>query len=120
MLLTGSHNLTAGGPVANFETGTVITFDPSTPDGRILLESVRDAFIERLIDDTSVCLPLTPGSLSSILTDVSLRIGDEDVPRPGERAGENSGVPSGTRASRAVATKEAIRCQIFCWNRGCT
>jgi HKD family nuclease len=82
-LLTGSHNLTAGGLTANVEAGLAIEFDSSTSDGAALLTSVRDTFFERLIGDPAVCKLLNASTLTAILADSAVRVGDERFVLPG-------------------------------------
>lgn len=79
--LVGSHNLTRGGAVENFELGVIIEGRTGDPDDAEFLAQIR-AFIDRLLDDSDVCRALDEETIDGIVA--RYPIGDEDE-RTGRR-----------------------------------
>ena len=81
-VLVGSHNLTAGGAVTNFEAGVLSRLDLSNEADRMFLQDVT-TFVDRLVNDTGVCVPLDEATLSTLVDSGAYLIGDEDGQRDG-------------------------------------
>ncbi|MGY1718594.1 phospholipase D-like domain-containing protein [Blastococcus sp. SYSU DS0552] len=79
--LVGSHNLTRGGAVENFELGVVVEGRTGNPDDAEFLAQIQ-AFIDRLLDDSEVCLRLDEETIDRIIA--RYPVGDEDE-RTGRR-----------------------------------
>lgn len=80
-LLVGSSNLTAGGYFRNVEAG--VTVEASDDEGEIFDEV--DDWLDDLIADAALTLPLTHDLLAQLVADPRYKIGDET-----ERAGAGS------------------------------
>jgi hypothetical protein len=73
--LVGSHNLTRGGAVENFELGVVLEgYTSDTSDAKFLAQIRR--YIDTLIGDSDVCLVLDERTFDRIVA--KYPIGDED------------------------------------------
>lgn len=82
-LLVGSQNMTAGGARTNYEAGLDIDLDRVEAEDEALLQAVAD-WIDDLVADHDVCLPLDDALLAKLIADTRYRVGDEDAPRPGK------------------------------------
>ena len=105
-VLIGSNNLTAGGLYYNYEAGTILQLDLSDADDRVFCNSVEDVFV-KLLSDSAICIPLTPDNLTSLISDRSYRIGDEDANQrqpPATGAPENLDSTGTLKASDATPT----------------
>ena len=101
VVLVGSHNLTAGGAVNNFEAGVLSRLDLADPDDLNYYEQVVD-FIERLCNDTNVCLRLDDDLLSTLSASSSYTLDDEDQPLQSA-----AGVPTSATQSATGSTSAA-------------
>jgi HKD family nuclease len=81
-ILVGSHNLTPGGVYFNYEAGVVVDADLSLKEDLEFVQSVQK-FIQRLMDDSDVCLRLDNDLLQELVSNPRYRIGDEDAGRAG-------------------------------------
>lgn len=80
LLLVGSHNLTAGGVYYNYEAGLRCELDLND-EADLKLEHEVQAYLDRLISDSSICKRLDANLLESLLDDPTYRIGDENANR---------------------------------------
>lgn len=103
--VVGSHNLTRGGTVENYEAGLLVAADLSESGDRALVESI-DGFVAALRSDTACCIPLDATSLAAMVADSSLRIGNED-----HRRGSSSA--AGTEESDSVTEDAAATSSPF-------
>jgi hypothetical protein len=81
-LLIGSNNLTPGGLFFNYETALAIELAPGiagADEDQALAQAV-ESYIDRLYNDTAVCIPLLP-NLEAIIRDPTYRVHDEAAPR---------------------------------------
>ena len=76
-LFVGSNNLTAGGLFYNYEAGLRIDIPHDSDKIEQIIIEVND-WLNRLRDDQSICVQLTPELLKQMVTDPRYRIGDED------------------------------------------
>lgn len=100
-VLVGSHNLTAGGAVRNFEAGTLCELSLESPDDKQYLESVVNLYFERLIDYSGVCVKLDTVAFEAIKANVAYRVGDEDAPR-------TSSIGGGIAASQGDMDNDSV------------
>ena len=126
IVLVGSHNLTGGGAVNNFEAGVFSRLDLEMEDDRVFYESVA-TFFERLRSDTGVCRKLDNALLSQLIASDRYPLTDEADPRsrpmidpitgdqPSEEATSNSGplfssssVPLRTVRSRRITVRREL------------
>ena len=75
--LVGSHNLTRGGSVENYEAGVIVALDLGNVEDRGFLDQI-DTYITSLLADTACCIPLDAAAIAALVADPSLRVGDED------------------------------------------
>lgn len=99
-VLVGSGNLTAGGLYANYEAATVVHIsDPDTEseDGEFLREV--EQYVDRLLAEEELCLPLTGALVERLLGMPWLQVGSEERWRDqGSRSDREPG-PFGRRRS---------------------
>jgi hypothetical protein len=88
-LFVGSNNMTAGGTVTNFEAALEVQLRRSDAEDETLRSSVTN-WIEELIADVSVCLPLDSALLGALIADQRYRIADEDLPQFSTKALDSS------------------------------
>ena len=81
MVLVGSHNLTAGGAVNNFEAGVLSHLDLDVHADQIFYREVI-GFVERLCNDTKVCRQLDDDLLSALIASSAYPLDDEDIRLP--------------------------------------
>ncbi len=82
-LLVGSQNMTAGGAMTNYEAGLDVALDRGEPDDEALFQAVAD-WMDDLVADVDVCLPLDDALLAKLVAEPRYRVGDENAPRPGK------------------------------------
>lgn len=102
VVLVGSHNLTAGGAVNNFEAGVLSRLDLAEPDDLIYYEQIVD-FIERLRNDTNVCLKLDDVLLSALSASGSYTLDDEDQPLQPAASTPTNAAQSATASTSPVS-----------------
>ncbi|HZQ82524.1 MAG TPA: phospholipase D family protein [Gaiellaceae bacterium] len=79
-VFVGSHNLTRGGLLANFEAATLNELDLGIRDDSRLLADVR-SFLDRLVADTAVCRSLDAQTVETLINDRRYRVSNEDAQR---------------------------------------
>lgn len=102
LLLAGSSNLTAGGYFRNIEAGITV----EAPDGEEEIFDQVDTWLDDLIADTALVLPLTPDLLAELVADPRYKIGDETARAPG-----SGSAPASTgegHFSKSVRTRRYI------------
>ena len=82
LVLSGSHNATAGGVYFDYQAGIECSLD--LPDDVDFLNSIH-RYVDRLIGDIDVCKELTDEVLKELATNPRYKVGDEDARRPGAR-----------------------------------
>lgn len=102
VVLVGSHNLTAGGAVNNFEAGVLSRLDLAEPDDLNFYEQVTD-FIERLRNDTNICLKLDNDLLSTLSASASYTLDDEDQPLQPAAGAPTNAAQSAAGSTNAVS-----------------
>lgn len=95
-LLVGSHNVTRGGAVENYEAGLMCTIDT---DSSPLVAAVL-AYVDRLVADRGVCIPLTEETLSSLVANPAYRIQDEGLQDRGAQRRASDSVTDDTEIGR--------------------
>ena len=78
--LVGSHNLTAGGATNNFEAGVLSRLDLSMKDDEVFHAEIM-SYIQRLRNDTHVCLRLDDALLAYLSGSTRYPLDDEDQRR---------------------------------------
>jgi len=66
IIFIGSNNTTAGGVFFNYEAGVCLDLDLSVNDDSALLGEV-ESYLNRLVDDDGVCLPMTESVLAELI-----------------------------------------------------
>lgn len=79
-LFVGSNNMTAGGVGWNYEAALWVDLDRTRPEDEDLHASVMD-YINSLLSDQQVCVPLSNSSLAQMINSPGLRIQNEDAGR---------------------------------------
>ena len=87
-LLVGSHNLTKGGLFSNYEAGLACRLDLRKTKDAALASQV-DSYLDRLVDDSELCKPLSRTLLTALVADARYRIGDEDRPSKGSTGSDD-------------------------------
>lgn len=78
-ILIGSHNLTGGGAIHNYEAGIIFVCDLSNESDIEFYRSTLNYF-NRLLSDTHICILMDEKLLSSIISNPIYQIKDEDAP----------------------------------------
>lgn len=104
-LLVGSSNLTAGGYFRNIEAGITV----EAPDGEAEVFDEVDGWLDDLIADSALVLPLTPDLLAELVAHPRYKIGDETAraaggSTPGSSSTEEGHFSKSVRKRRYVVT----------------
>lgn len=105
-VLVGSHNLTLGGTVENYELGTVVSGEFDDPEDERFFEEVKE-YIARLIDDEDLCIRLDDATLAKVVADPAYRVGDEDA--SGRTHGDEDSVTRDEESSAPLFGKSKHR-----------
>lgn len=77
LTLVGSHNLTAGGAVRNFEAGTLGRLSSGSSAEWIYHHGVRQ-FVDDLVSETATCLPVDASLIQQLSQSQRYRLADEE------------------------------------------
>lgn len=81
VLVVGSNNATAGGLWFNHEAALEAGFSKPAEDDHVALEGAR-RYVERLLEDDEVCLPLTEGRIDELVRSKRFRVSGHERHRP--------------------------------------
>jgi hypothetical protein len=99
-LLVGSHNLTRGGAIENYEAGIVCDLDLTDPEEDRVADAVT-AYFDRLLNDSAVCKRLDAELLALLVSDPRYRVADEDVGQPGRSPSDVSSIDTDNQVGAA-------------------
>ena len=107
-VMVGSHNLTRGGLVNNYEAGVIVSLDFNIQQDKTFFEKCYQESFVRLIEDENVCIRLDDAVLKTLIGDPIYRIGDEDAGRsPGSISSSQPSGPGGDSDSHGGVTPGA-------------
>lgn len=99
-LLVGSGNLTAGGLYSNYEASLEATFQLPAEDGDPALSDAR-AYVESLLSDSAICLPLDPDLLERLVENPRYAVSKREPRRT-----RKEGLPDGLEPEDVDPTAE--------------